>query len=160
MEAYPACDAGRIVYMYAPLGGQADIWLYDIASGQTSVVSAHPWNEWRPAISGNRVVWQAWPSTDIQIMGRNIDTGQDSWSQTGPIIRRRRRSRARCGREDLRSGQSQIWWRDLASSTAEQAVDPNLHGTQQEPALFGNRVAFESNAAGPWNVYLALLPHQ
>jgi hypothetical protein len=36
--------------------------LYDLATGQTQVVSAELWNEWRPAISGNRVVWQAWPT--------------------------------------------------------------------------------------------------
>jgi TolB protein len=164
VEAYPACDAGRVVYMYAPIGQSADIRLYNIASGQTKVVSAQPWNEWRPAISGNLVVWQAWPNqpdttTGIQIFGTNLDTGQDFVvtngpdNQTAPTI-----SGSMVAWEDLRSGQSQIWWRDLSSSTTEQAVDPNLHGIQQEPALSGNRVAFESNAAGPWNTYLALLP--
>ena len=166
VEAYPACDAGRVVYMYAPIGGQADIRLYNIGTGQTRVVSNQPWNEWRPAISGNRVVWQAWPNqpdttTGIQIFGTNLDTGQDFVvtngpdNQTAPTI-----SGSIVAWEDLRSGQSQIWWRDLASSTTEQAVDPNLHGIQQEPAVSGNKVAFESNAPGPWNVYLALVPHQ
>ena len=114
----------------------------------------------------SRVVWQAWPTQPdttegIQILGNNLDTGQGFVvnkgpdHQTAPTI-----SGSVVAWEDPRSGQSRLWWRDLTSSTAEQAVDPNLHGTQQEPALFGNRVAFESNAAGPWNVYLALLPQQ
>ena len=59
-----------------------------------------------------------------------------SWSQTGPTIRRRRRSRAR-------------WWPGRTSGAARgrsggetrlddrAGRDPNLHGIQQEPALVG-----------------------
>jgi beta propeller repeat protein len=167
VEAYPACDAGRVVYSYSPLGGQSDIRLYNLANGQTTNVANQLWNEWRPAISGDRVVWQAWPTQGqpgdtegIDILGKDLGTGQPisvstaTGSQTAPTI-----SGSIVAWQDDRNQQSQIWWRDLASSVAEQAVDPNLHGTQQDPALSGNRVAFQSNAPGPWNTYLALLPH-
>ena len=40
----------------------------------------------------------------------------------------------------------------------EKAADPNLPGSQQAPAVSGRTVAFQSNAAGPWNTYLDLLP--
>ena len=136
----------------------------------TSPAARPGWSPTSPGTSGgprspeDRVVWQAWPNQPdttqgIQIFGTNLDTGQDFVvtngpnHQTAPTI-----SGSVVAWEDLRGGQSQIWWRDLASSMTEQAVDPNLHGIQQEPAVFGRRVAFESNAAGPWNTYLALLP--
>ena len=101
VEAYPACDAGRVVYMYAPVGGDADIRLYDIGSGQTTVVSNELWNEWRRRSPGIRVVWQAWPTQPnttegIQIFGTNLDTGQDFVVTNRPRpIRWRRQSRGR-----------------------------------------------------------------
>ena len=112
VEAYPACDAGRVVYMYAPLGQSADIRLYDIASGQTRVVSNQPWNEWRPAISGNRVVWQAWPNQPdttraSRSSARTSIRARTSWSQTGPINQTAPTiSGSVVAWEDLRSGQS------------------------------------------------------
>src|SRR5262245_16094008 len=42
-EAYPACDAGRVVYMYAPTGGDADIKLYDMSTNQTTTVTNQLW---------------------------------------------------------------------------------------------------------------------
>src|SRR5262249_51133653 len=150
VEAYPACDAGRVVYMYNPGGGQADIRLYDVASGQTSVVSDQPWTEGRPAISGNLVVWQALTGGDIQIFGKNLDTGQDfvvtngPGNQMAPTI-----SGSVVAWEDARSGVVRVWWRDLTSSTPEQQADPNQPGIQQEPAASDRKIASASNAAGP-----------
>jgi beta propeller repeat protein len=163
VEAYPACDAGRVVYMYAPLGGVGDIHLYDIGTGQTEVVANHPWNEWRPAISGGRVVWQAWPTqpdTDegIQIVGTNLATGQDLVvsngpnHQTAPAI-----SGSTVAWEDVRSGQREIWWRDLATTMPEIPVDGSLAGSQQGVSIFGRKVAFQNDSAGPWNVYVGSL---
>jgi beta propeller repeat protein len=165
VEAYPACDAGRVVYMYAPVGGGADIRLYNIATGQTTTVADQPWDEWRPAISGNRVVWQAWPNypdttTGLQIYGKNLDTGQGfvvsegADNQTAPVI-----SGSTVAWEDNRSGHSQIWWRDIATTMPQGGipVDSTLAGSQRAPALVGRQVVFHNNAAGPWNVYGAQL---
>jgi beta propeller repeat protein len=164
-EAYPACDAGRVVYMYAPAGAWSSIRLYDVASGQTSVVSSKDYNEWRPAISGNRVVYQAWPnqpSGPIQILGTYLDTRQDfavspgSGNQTAPVI-----SGSTVAWEDVRTGRSLIWWRDLATT-----MPPGLpvDGTTQPspaqqlaPSLVGRQVVFQGDATGPWNVYEATL---
>jgi beta propeller repeat protein len=165
VEAYPACDAGRVVYSYAPLGTDSDIRLYAMGSGQTQFVSNELWNEWRPSISGNRVVWQAWPAqpdttTGIQIYGKDLSTNQGFVvsegpnNQTAPVI-----SGSTVAWEDNRFGQSQIWWRDIATTMPQGGlpVDNTLAGSQQAPSLVGRQVAFQSNAAGPWNVYLAQL---
>ena len=66
-----------------------------------------------PAISGSRVVWQAWPTqgqpddtAGIQIHGKNLDTGQGfvvsegDDNQTAPAI-----SGSTVAWEDVRSGQ-------------------------------------------------------
>jgi beta propeller repeat protein len=157
VEAYPDCDAGRVVYMYAPVGVQSDIRLYDVGSGQTTTVSDQPWNEWRPAISGNRVVWQALTS-DIQIYGKNLDTGENFVvsegpdSQTAPVI-----SGSTVAWQDNRSGTPQIWWRDLATTMPQIPVDSTLKGRQEEPSLVNRQVVFQSDATGAWNVYEATL---
>ena len=163
VEAYPACDAGRVVYSYSPLGEQSDIKLYDIASGQTSVVSNQFWNEWRPAISGNRVVWQAWPGPDINILGTNLATGQDftvtdaTGNQTAPVI-----SGSTVAWENVvSSGQRQIWWRDIATTMPQQGIpvagDGSVPGPQQAASVFGRRLVFQNNSTGPWNVDIANL---
>jgi beta propeller repeat protein len=161
VEAYPACDGGRVVYMYS-LGG-ADIRRYNIASGQTQVVSSEPWNEWRPAIAGDRVVWQAWPTqpdtaTGIQIFGTDLATGLDFVvsdgpnHQTAPAI-----SGSTVVWEDIRSGQMEVWWRDLATTMPGIPVDSTQAGSQAAPSVFARQVAFQSDSAGPWNVFLANL---
>jgi hypothetical protein len=110
--AYPGCDAGRVVYSSSPLGGISDVKLYDIAAQQTRDVANQPYNEWRPSISGNRVVWQAWPGPDINILGTNLATGQDftvtnaAGSQTAPMI----------------SG-STVAWEDVRSDPPERESD-------------------------------------
>jgi hypothetical protein len=163
VEAYPACDAGRVVYMYAPTGSDADIRLYNMGTGQTTTVTNQIWNEWRPSISGNRVVWQAWPNPSdptqgIQIYGKKLDTNQGfvvsegAQDQTVPVI-----SGSTVAWEDTRSGRSQIWWRDLCTTMPQIPVDSTLDGIQVSPSLVGRNVAFQSNAAGPWNTYLAQL---
>jgi beta propeller repeat protein len=163
VEAYPACDAGRVVYTYAPVGGQSDIRLYDMTSQQTTDVAHELWNEWRPAISGNRVVWQAWPSQPdttqgIDIFGKNLDTGQDFvvsnglGNQTAPAI-----SGSTVVWEDDRQGRSEIWWRDLATTMNEMPADSSVSGSQEAPSLFQRRLVFQGNALGPWNVYIANL---
>jgi beta propeller repeat protein len=160
VEAYPACDNGRVVYMYSPVGGQADVRLYDMASGQTSIVANQLWNEWRPAISGNRVVWQAWPTQPditegIQIYGKNLGTGDNFVvsegpdNQTAPVI-----SGSTVAWEDNRQGRSEIWWRDLATTMPQTGipVDTDVAGSQQAPSLFQRRIVFQNDSTGPWNV--------
>jgi hypothetical protein len=164
VEAYPACDAGRVVYTYAPIGSSSSIRLYNIGTGQTEVVSSELWNEWRPGISGDRVVWQAWPTQPdtaqgIQIFGTDLATGQDfvvsdgANHQTAPVI-----SGSTVAWEDVRSGQTEIWWRDLATTMPPGIpVDGTQAGPQQAPALFNRQVAFQSDSPGPWNIFLAQL---
>jgi len=163
VEAYPACDAGRVVYMHAPIGGSADIRLYDIGTGQTTTVADQPWIEWRPAISGNRVVWQALPNPSdttagIQIFGTDLVTGLDFVvsdgpnHQTAPAI-----SGSTVVWEDIRSGQTEVWWRDLATTMPGIPVDSTQAGSQTAPSVFARQVAFQSDSAGPWNVFLANL---
>ena len=136
-----------------------------MSSGQTSVVADQFWNEWRPSISGNRVVWQAWPNgpgspEGIQIYGKDLSNNQGfvvsegPENQTAPVI-----SGSTVAWEDNRSGQSLIWWRDIATTMPQGGipVDSALAGSQQNPSLVGRQVAFQSNAAGPWNTYLAQL---
>ena len=166
VEGYPACDNGRVVYMYAPTAQFSSIRLFDLASRTTTVVASDSWNDWRPAISGDRVVWQAWPNqpdtvNGIQIMGKSLSTGatftvtSGPGHQLAPVI-----SGTAVAWEDSRSGQVRVWWRDLTSTTPEQEVDPTQPGRQQAPALSGRLLAFQSDATGVWNVYTVPILNQ
>ena len=159
VEAYPACDAGRIVYMRSATNEWASIRLYDVSSGQTTVVSDKPWNEWRPAISGDRVVWQAWPNQPnttegIQIRGKRLSTGGDfvvsdgPGNQMAPTI-----LGSVVAWEDARDGDTRLWWRDLAGATGEQPVAPDALGVQEAPPLFARGLVYQSNPTGAWNIF-------
>ena len=166
VEAYPACDAGRVVYMYAPTGQFASIRLYDLATGATTVVASDPWNDWQPAISGNLVVWQAWPNqpdtiNGIQIMGKNLGNGHSFTvtsgpnHQTAPVI-----SGSAVAWEDLRSGTERVWWRDLQSLTGERRwtiPSPVANRNRRSPGRF---LAFENDSTTFWNIYTAFVPRQ
>jgi TolB protein len=82
-EAYPDCDGNRVVYMSTGATTFGDISMFDRMTGATTVVSAQPWIEWQPAISGNRVVWQAWQTTGIDILGVDLSTGTPVTVTTG-----------------------------------------------------------------------------
>ena len=170
VEAYPDCDAGRIAYMRSTSSEWASIRLFDIASGKTEIVSAKPWNEWRPAISGPWVVWQAWPdqpdtATGIQIRGKDLRTGEDlvvsdgPANQTAPEI-----SGSTVVWEDARSGESRLWWRDLntASSAAEeQPTDTITQGVQRAPSLSGPIVVYQVPTTDRWQTFSnVLLPKE
>jgi TolB protein len=166
VEAYPACDNRRVVYMEAPSnpGQSSSIRLYNLDTGQRSLVSDTQWNEWRPAISGDRVVWQEWPNqpppgdpepvAGIQILGKHLSTGERfsvttaNGHQTAPVI-----SGALVAWEDARSGDTRVWWRDLATTT-ERNVGASQSGRQQAPALSGRSLAYQADASGAWNIYL------
>jgi beta propeller repeat protein len=163
IEGYPACDQGRIVYMYAPSGQFARIRMYDMATHQVTSVADAAYNQWRPAISGNLVVWQAWPfqpdvTTGIQIFGRDLSDPDPSHiikvseapnHQTAPTV-----SGSVVAWEDARNGTQRVWWRDLADGTTTQrAADPLQAGQQQAPALSGRLLTYQSDDTGPWNVY-------
>jgi beta propeller repeat protein len=164
VESYPACDGGRIAYMYAPTGQSADIHLFDLPTRTTTVVSAQPWNEWRPAIAGNLVVWQAWPNQPdtvegIQIMGKSLSTGQTftvtsaPGNQLAPAI-----SGSVVAWEDFRNGEPRLWWLNLNKEMAEEPVDSTQPGRQKAPSLTERiSLAYQSDASGVWNVYTALL---
>jgi beta propeller repeat protein len=129
------------------------------------VVYEMPWNEWRPAISGDLVVWQAWPNQPntvegIQIMGKRLSTGETftvssgPGNQIGPVI-----SESVVAWEDFRSGEARLWWRNLANKEmAEEPVDSTQNGRQEAPSLSDRvNLTFQGDASGFWNIYTALL---
>ena len=167
VEAYPACDAGRIVYMRSASNEWATIRMYALASQQTTVVSSKPFNQWRPAISGDRVVWQAWPNQPdategVQVRGTNLSTGVDftvsdgPGNQTAPVI-----SGPVVAWEDARDGDPRMWWRDLTAAKGEQPVTTeDVIGAQQAPALFSRGLVYQSNPTGAWNIFRIPLLNQ
>jgi beta propeller repeat protein len=168
-EAYPDCDGSRVVYMRTDAVTGADIALYDVATGQTTPVSVEAGNALRPAISGDRVVWQAWPTQPnanqgFDIFGLNLATGErfdvstGASHQTAPDI-----DGTVVVWEDGRNGTPDIWYRDLAGGTEASlgALDGQTlsrFNPRQAPQIAGRRVVGEELVNGSWDIYLRDIP--
>lgn len=158
-EAYPACDGNRVVYMSTGATTGADISMFDRTTGATTVVSAQPWNEWQPAISGNLVVWQGWPgqglpNATIQIFGVDLSTGapipvtHGSGNQLTPGV-----SGTVVVWEDDRGKNPEVWYLDLASGTEGPVVDTG--GTappEVAPQVSGRNVVWQQQINGSWDI--------
>jgi beta propeller repeat protein len=156
-EAYPDCDGNRVVYMSTGAVTGADISMFDRTTGTTSVVSAQPWNEWQPAISGNLVVWQAWPNQPnccIQIQGVDLSTGapipvtSGTGNQLTPDV-----SSSLVVWEDDRGTTPQVWYLDLTTGTGGPVV--NTGGTappEQAPQVSGRNVVWQQQQNGSWDI--------
>ena len=167
VEAYPACDAGRIVYMRSASNEWASIRLFDLASGQTTVVTDEPWNEWQPAISGDRVVWQAWPNQPDTTDG-HPDQGHPPLDRRG--LRRQRRARQPDRAGDLGIGgrlggrprrrYPAVVARPRGDEGRAAGHDGGRVGVQRAPALFSRGLVYQSDPTGAWNVFRIPLLNQ
>jgi beta propeller repeat protein len=163
-EAYPDCDGNRVVYMSIGATTGADISMFDRTTGATTVVSAQPWNEWMPAISGDRMVWQGWPgqgqpNATIQIFGVDLSTGapidvtHGSGNQRSPDI-----SATIVVWQDDRGKNPELWYLDLASGAEGPVVDTG--GTappEVTPQVSGRSVVWQQQINGSWDIELKQL---
>jgi TolB protein len=158
-EAYPDCDGSRVVYMSTGATTFGDISMFDRTTGATTVVSAQPWIEWQPAISGNRVVWQAWQAAGIDIFGVDLSTGTPFTVTTGPG---NQTLPAISGTivtwQDNRSGTDDVWYIDLASGSggpvaAFAGVEPPAE--RRAPKVSGRRIVWQqrTSSAASWDIY-------
>jgi len=162
-EAYPDCDGNRVVYMSTGATTFADISMFDRTTGATTVISAQPWNEWQPAISGNRVVWQASTLNGTRIFGVDLSTGAPlvvspytaSANQTLPAI-----SGTIVTWQDNRSGIDDVWYVDLAcgacASPVAGAVGQEPPGERRAPKVSGRRIVWQqrTSSTASWDIYL------
>jgi TolB protein len=152
-EAYPDCDGNRVVYMSTGATTFGDISMFDRTTGATTVVSAQPWIEWRPAISGNRVVWQAWQTTGIDILGVDLSTGtpftvtSDPGDQTVPDI-----SGTLVVWQDDSGTNSQVRYRDLAGGTEQPVVPGGTASPERAPQVSGRNVVWQQQQNGSWDI--------
>ena len=156
VEAYPACDAGRIVYMrFALLNEWASIRLFNLASGQTTVVTDEPALE--------RVA-----TRDLRRPGRLAGLAEPARHHPGhPDLREEPRDRARTSSSatglgnqtaPVISGTTVAWEDDRSGRLADlvaghrhhHAADPRRQHPGPEasrlPSLVGRQVAFQSDA--------------
>jgi Tol biopolymer transport system component len=136
---------------------------FDLTTGATTVVSAQPWNEWIPAISGDRVVWRAWPNQPnccIQIFGFDLSTGapisvtSGSGNQLTPDV-----SRTIVVWEDDRGKKPEVWYLDLSSGTEAAVVDTGGTAPPEEaPQVSGRSVVWQQQINGSWDIEMFTLP--
>lgn len=158
-EAYPDCDGSRVVFMRTIAATGSDIYHYNLNTAATSVVSAQRWNEWRPAVSGDRVVWQAWPfqpdtAVGIEIYGRNLATGRTfavgrgPGHQVEPDI-----SGGLAAWEDRRAAQVDVRFRELATGVEEPVTAASTDETL--PAVSGRSIVYGVDDGRDTDVMLA-----
>jgi beta propeller repeat protein len=152
-DAYPDCDGTRVVYMSTGAVNGVNISLFDRTTGATAVLGIL-WNEWMPAISGSRVVWQAWPNQPnccIQIKGVDFSTGAlipvtaGPGHQTMPDV-----SESIVVWQDNRNTNPQVWYLDLAGGTEK----PVVMDIAQAPQVSGRRVVWQQQVNGSWDILM------
>jgi beta propeller repeat protein len=160
-EAYPDCDGNRVVYMSTGTVTGADISIFDRTTGATTIVSAQPWNEWQPAISGDRVVWQGWPwqgqpGATIKIFGVDLSTGAPiavnagSGNQIMPDV-----SESLVVWEDDRGKNPEVWYLDLTTGTEGPVVDTGGRAPPEvAPQVSGRSVVWQHQNNGSWDIYM------
>lgn len=86
-EREPDIDGTRIVYLKfrsGDLNGDADVFLYDVASGLTTQLTTTPAARRRPRISGNTVVWYEGPNGAWDVRGYDLITSTELPLAVGP----------------------------------------------------------------------------
>lgn len=63
---YPKIDAGLIVWTEFE-GSDEDIFLYDVATGETTRITNNGYNDVAPQIDAGRIVWHGYPGPDAEI---------------------------------------------------------------------------------------------
>src|SRR6266540_1434421 len=154
-DKFDPAVCGSLVVWTVTQNGNTDIYGRDLAGGQAfpianTPVSTQPWHEWRPAISGNRVVWQALASADtgIDLLGVDLSTGTPFTvttavgDQTMPDI-----SGTLVVWQD---GQGAVWSRDLAGGTPS----PVAMGGTGAAQVSGRSVVWQQQQNGSWDILM------
>jgi beta propeller repeat protein len=116
-------------------------------------ITTHPSAQYRPAISGDRFVWQDNRNGNWDIYMFDLATGveaqitTDPNQQLSPAI-----SGDRIVWEDSRSGRRDIFMFDLATSAESQITTAPF--SQAHPAIAGDQVVWEDFRNGNWDIYL------
>ena len=165
VEAYPACDTGRVVYSYSPLGGSSSIRSTTSHRSRPRSSPTSPGTSGGPRSPGTGSSGRpgrASPNIPIHIFGTNLPNGPDfvvspngTGHQTAPVI-----SGSTVAWEDVRSG-----GRVRSGGATSRPRCPAgsrgrrlpVQGSQLAPSLFGRRVVFQNDSTGPWNVYIGQL---
>ncbi|HSA23738.1 MAG TPA: hypothetical protein P5076_19915, partial [Myxococcota bacterium] len=139
------------------MGGFADVFLYDAATGVTTRLTEDPANQRRPAISGDRVVYEDDRNGDLDIYLYDLAAGVEQRLTDDPAIQRKPSiSGDRVVWEDHRAGNADIYLHDLATGlTTPLVADP---ADDLEPDLDGDILAFTSNRSSVGDVFALHLP--
>jgi len=152
-QFWPAISGNYIAFEHGSPMGANDVRLYDISKNSAVTISDASTNaDWRPRISGNRVVWMGRFGAQWEIMWYDIKAAKvgrlttDPGYQAWPDI-----SGNRVVWQDNRNGSDDIYMYDF--STGKYTWICSNAFEQRAPSISGNRVIWQDNRNGNWDIY-------
>lgn len=131
--------------------GDWDIYLYDLSSGETTLISDSSFTDIHPSIGGNFVVWQSLVSGIWQVYSYDLSTGSSqvvsstSSHQVSPDV-----SSEWIVWSDFRNGD----WDVYGSSAGVEYEFIVGDGDQTQARVFGNSLVYVDDSEGSNHVYL------
>ncbi len=153
----PAIDGNYVVYQDRRGGGVDDIYLYNIALGDTiNITSDNGIESIRPDISGDRVVWQEYRDGSWDIYYYNIsrpDLGAYPMidfpgNQEHPRIY----ENLLVWQDDQGGNSYDIFMYDMNTFDLTQITEEDFN--QYNPDIFGNYIVYQDNRNGNEDIYM------
>ncbi len=148
----PAISGDRIVWSDFR-NGNADIYMYDISTGDETQITTNVSDQYNPAISGDRIVWLDYRNGNADIYMYDISADsedpiiEDSAGQYNPAI-----SGDLVVWEDYRNGNADIFMYDI--STGDETQITTDASDQYNLAISGDRIVYEDWRNGNADIYI------
>jgi beta propeller repeat protein len=129
-----------------------DIYMYDLLTQKKSQITFN-YTQYRPSISGNKIVWEDYRGRSYDIYLYDLDTKtekqitNDSYGQYDPSI-----SGNKIVWGDYRNYNSNIYMYDLDTKT-EKRITNNSYG-QYGPSISGNKIVWEDYRNSNSDIYM------
>ncbi len=131
-----------------------DIYMKDLSTGIEQPVTTDPADQYRPAVSGNRVVWMDYRNGNWDVYMKDISTGvetqltNDMANQSWPDI-----DGDLVVWKDARNGGEDIFRMHLGTGIVEMLTQDSA--SQKMPLISGSITAWMDHRAGNWDIYYA-----
>ena len=149
-EYDPAISGNTIVYT-SNRSANTDVYMYDLATGVETPVTALPGNQELSDVSGDLIAYTDLAKTDVMVYSMSDGTVIDLTATSNSISMNPAISGSIVAWEDRRDGNYEIYARDVA--TGEERRISDYAGQDLRPAVSGSTIAWERCASGMCDIY-------
>lgn len=149
----PSIDGNQMTWVSRGAStDETSVFVYDAASVSTFLIAAtgHPS---APDIGGGAVTYLGWDAGDQKVYRRAITGGTPRILPVGDGDHRSQRIDGARVALEADGGGSEIWVYSMNFDTGTQITSNGVDIADQNPAIDGTRVVWETNRNGNWDIY-------